>query len=1093
MKKLFFLVMGFLLMMGSANAQAIMPEVSDGVGDNGPWYIIQVKGGDTRVGLCFTSYFDTQFSESALKETLEQEMGDLVGRYRVAGNLINVTNLDAQSWRLLAGDNGSYKLQNKKTKRIVSYQIPDIQTKTEDILFLDANPTEEAQVAILSTVNGKNAQAGYFFLNATSTVHKGTQNALHQSNELGAGNYSVILTSGTASWGTGDNSSFRFVEANGIWPSANVLNYTTTIVGESSAAQTISISNIGQLTDAFSYKLEGNNASEFAVTEKEWTAAAAGTLDVTFNPTTAGEKEAFLVITNGTVSSKILLTAKAIPAYAVVISPSVGHAEADANGDVWYRIQYAQRSQFFLAANEVGGLVEVEPYSNNPGQLWKFTGKEKECVMVNKLGYTISYTTTASFTSGTGGTQKRFIVAEESDAVVDFLISTTAGGGYVLNVVSLTYKNATGEDATLANAQFNKERAPGFTNYNSLGDQGNALVLHYASKKDIATPSIPKMSSGDISYWYTLQFTRNADKGKYIQANAAPSILTQVVPAEIGSEHYFKFVGTWNNFKIVSYDGTEVKYVVNSEGTVVEDGDSYRFNGFSANSLEIYNNLSGVSGAYLNDKEGATVEHYNGGDGGNQLNIDFVKEEYFGTWYQVQTMGSDAARKDLAWTVEYDEANDIDRVYGRALATDGGAMASQLWVKVATGEDTYALKNRATGKLMDLKMVGTYSAPIAIVTEDSAAEWKFTEESATEGYWRIQGTTTPKTNYSWLHQGNNGFNFNLIAEVETWSKEGNSQFKFIECTTNLTADEAPVDFGAVVVDQTATHSVLVSINRDVRDAKFEYKLTGDAVFAAELSETWNNAGGNIVITFAPVANGTFTASLEFSYDGIEKTVAITGTAFTPVSVTGVTLDKTAETVIVGNELQLVATVNPADADDKTVTWSTSDATVATVNATGLVTTLKEGTATITVTTTDGDHTATCVVTVVPVPVTGVTLDKTAETVLVGNSVQLTATVNPANAGDKSVTWSTSDATVAVVSVNGLVSALKAGTATITVTTTDGAHKATCVITVEAGDAIDTIDSIAISLDDNTIRVKNANVSGLSVYNVHGALVATTEG
>lgn len=82
-----------------------------------------------------------------------------------------------------------------------------------------------------------------------------------------------------------------------------------------------------------------------------------------------------------------------------------------------------------------------------------------------------------------------------------------------------------------------------------------------------------------------------------------------------------------------------------------------------------------------------------------------------------------------------------------------------------------------------------------------------------------------------------------------------------------------------------------------------------------------------------------------------------------------------------------------------------------------------------------------------VNVTGVTLDEASKTLKVGGSFTLTPTVSPADATDKSYTWSSSDETVATVS-DGVVSALKAGTATITVTTTDGSKTATCAVTVE---------------------------------------------
>jgi transglutaminase/protease-like cytokinesis protein 3 len=83
-----------------------------------------------------------------------------------------------------------------------------------------------------------------------------------------------------------------------------------------------------------------------------------------------------------------------------------------------------------------------------------------------------------------------------------------------------------------------------------------------------------------------------------------------------------------------------------------------------------------------------------------------------------------------------------------------------------------------------------------------------------------------------------------------------------------------------------------------------------------------------------------------------------------------------------------------------------------------------------------------------VPVSGVSLDKTTLTLTTGNTETLTATVAPNNATNKTVSWSSSNSSVATVS-NGTVSAVAAGTATITVTTTDGAKTAICTVTVTA--------------------------------------------
>ena len=164
-----------------------------------------------------------------------------------------------------------------------------------------------------------------------------------------------------------------------------------------------------------------------------------------------------------------------------------------------------------------------------------------------------------------------------------------------------------------------------------------------------------------------------------------------------------------------------------------------------------------------------------------------------------------------------------------------------------------------------------------------------------------------------------------------------------------------------------------------------------------------------------------------------------------IPVTSVELNKTALEMTEGDETTLTATVKPDDATDKTVTWTTSDAAVATVTD-GKVKALKAGS--VTITATAGEKSAACAITVKAkvVPVTSVTLDKTTLTLTEGDETTLTATVKPDNATDKTVTWTTSDAAVATVA-DGKVKALKAGTATITAKAGD--KTATCAVTVKA--------------------------------------------
>ena len=171
----------------------------------------------------------------------------------------------------------------------------------------------------------------------------------------------------------------------------------------------------------------------------------------------------------------------------------------------------------------------------------------------------------------------------------------------------------------------------------------------------------------------------------------------------------------------------------------------------------------------------------------------------------------------------------------------------------------------------------------------------------------------------------------------------------------------------------------------------------------------------------------------------------------PINVTGVTLDKSTLSLEEGATGNLVATVAPSTASDKTVTFASSDAEVATVDNTGKVTAVKAGNADITVTTKDGNKTAKCTLTVTAkqIPVTGVTLDKSTLSLEEGATATLNATVAPSNASYKAVSFTSSDDAIATVDNDGLVTAVAAGTADITVESIeDGSKTAVCEVTVQ---------------------------------------------
>ncbi|WP_415970957.1 Ig-like domain-containing protein [Anaerotignum lactatifermentans] len=204
----------------------------------------------------------------------------------------------------------------------------------------------------------------------------------------------------------------------------------------------------------------------------------------------------------------------------------------------------------------------------------------------------------------------------------------------------------------------------------------------------------------------------------------------------------------------------------------------------------------------------------------------------------------------------------------------------------------------------------------------------------------------------------------------------------------------------------------------------------------------------------------------------------TGSGQISVSVAGVSLDKTEIVLVEGSSEKLTATVEPTNATNKNVTWSSDHEAIATVDQNGTVTARRGGQATITVTTADGSKTATCTVRVkiqIGEPVQSVGLNKTELALEVGKTGTLEAKVEPSDATNKNVTWSSSNSEVATVD-NGVVTAVSAGEAIITVTTEDGAKTATCKVTVNAPQ---TVPVTGVTLDKTSLDLKTGDNTTLT--------------
>ena len=167
-------------------------------------------------------------------------------------------------------------------------------------------------------------------------------------------------------------------------------------------------------------------------------------------------------------------------------------------------------------------------------------------------------------------------------------------------------------------------------------------------------------------------------------------------------------------------------------------------------------------------------------------------------------------------------------------------------------------------------------------------------------------------------------------------------------------------------------------------------------------------------------------------------------------VTSLTLDQTTMEMTVGDDpVTLVATVLPSEFTDKRLTWTSSNPSVAKVDSHGVVTAVSSGTASITARTLDGSSLSASCKVIVNCLVESVSLDKTTLKLYRGRTSTLTATIIPADATDKSVTWTSIDESVATVDQSGMVTAVGLGTTTIMVKTVDGGYMASCSVEVIA--------------------------------------------
>ncbi len=247
----------------------------------------------------------------------------------------------------------------------------------------------------------------------------------------------------------------------------------------------------------------------------------------------------------------------------------------------------------------------------------------------------------------------------------------------------------------------------------------------------------------------------------------------------------------------------------------------------------------------------------------------------------------------------------------------------------------------------------------------------------------------------------------------------------------------------------------------VAGGKPSVKLTSNNAWTLTLAPadaTWvtpsvTSGDGDATVTFDVAANPTpsvRSVTATFTQAESNKTLTLEIQQAGVIPLTGLTIDPAQLPLKVGASTKLTLKFVPANATNKKVTWAvTEGAASLTVDQEGNITaTQVAGTAKVTVTSQENSTlTATCTVNVTleDVPVESLTLSETTLSLSVGESQQLTTTVKPQTATNKAVTWTVTEG-VGVVSVSdGLVTALKAGSATVTATA--GGKSVSCAVTV----------------------------------------------
>ncbi|MDR1632145.1 MAG: hypothetical protein LBR97_04605 [Dysgonamonadaceae bacterium] len=380
-----------------------------------------------------------------------------------------------------------------------------------------------------------------------------------------------------------------------------------TVAANEWTSQTLTVAG-RNLSGEISYTVTGSDADAFAVaTAETWTAKRGGVLTISFNPTEVKEYSASIEISApGFAKKTITFTGTGGTAAELPVTISTN------DNEVWYYIEVNKRTgQYYSDLGEYKAL-EIRPaIPGENGLLWKVvsSGVAGKYLLISKNGNQIVYTKDGVNDIAAA----RFYTSTYSENTYSF--AKRSDGAWQIRCNELnSYINKFEPTQQLSNNQFGS--------YGYLPDNGSSTTFIPASDIQFR---LPVFSTNKAPVWYYINFKRQAAKN--IQGNGANKDVTQVAKVATNVNQFWRFAGTWDKAKIISYEGLELKLVGSYYQLVAAGaGDTYKLywnNSSNEVGWRLINNSSTGSNLLINDNSGTRLGPWREDGTGN--GFDFVQ------------------------------------------------------------------------------------------------------------------------------------------------------------------------------------------------------------------------------------------------------------------------------------------------------------------------------------------------------------------------------------------------------------------------------------------------------------------------------------